>query len=110
MACIEFLLIEAESFKEAVERSQQPLWLVLSFYIHRIDGVPFPFGAVSTAALACIEFLQSICKIIILQSGCVSTAAWACIEFLHCHCYERLTNNSRESQQPLGLVLSFYNK
>ena len=38
----------------------------------------------------------------------VSTAAWACIEFLRQLYRIRFTDTKAESQQPLGLALSFY--
>ena len=38
----------------------------------------------------------------------ISTAAWACIEFLRFFLCASLGYSARTSQQPLGLVLSFY--
>ena len=114
--------------------SQQPLGLVLSFYrLHSREKIPGIFGGVSTAAWACIEFLH--CSIAERKqfASQVSTAAWACIEFLQiaeCNedrnrwskvstaawaCIEFLrlampvaAHGLTASQQPLGLVLSFY--
>ena len=90
---------------------------------------------VSTAAWACIEFLQGVyhdkrknhqpCLNSRLglhwvftrpmenraSAGLrsVSTAAWACIEFLLCISGKKYREYLAESQQPLGLALSFYN-
>ena len=88
--------------------SQQPLGLVLSFYrLHSREKIPGIFGGVSTAAWACIEFLH--CSIAERKqfASQVSTAAWACIEFLRL-AMPVAAHGLTASQQPLGLVLSFY--
>ena len=43
------------------------------------------------------------------ENDFVSTAAWACIEFLHEKLNHKRLHVYSGSQQPLGLVLSFYN-
>ena len=63
---------------------------------------------VSTAAWACIEFLLFFFRLCFFAPfRLVSTAAWACIEFLLALSFYKWYE-LRESQQPLGLALSFY--
>ena len=61
-ACIEFLQFARPiEYKAAFPRSQQPLGLALSFYVHTwADWFVAVRMGVSTAAWACIEFLLNI--------------------------------------------------
>ena len=88
--------------------SQQPLGLVLSFYFGFALETLENHGPASTAAWACIEFLQiAECNEDRNRWSKVSTAAWACIEFLRL-AMPVAAHGLTASQQPLGLVLSFY--